>query len=117
MHVAQTVRRLAVSSLTSAAHNKPHLVRDHMATLQPLLYEQTKPDPKLVHEVVMGPFKVKVDDGLNIRKVGQVCLLRKNASAKALAIGCIPVHVYASRNLLEQAGHQYLSRPGHRWTK
>lgn len=40
-----------------------------MATLQPLLYEQAKPDPKLVHEVVMGPFKVKVDDGLNIRKV------------------------------------------------
>lgn len=40
-----------------------------MATLQPLLYEQAKPDPSLVKEVTMGPFKVKVDDGLNIRKV------------------------------------------------
>lgn len=40
-----------------------------MQALQPLLYEQAKPNPKLVHEVVMGPFKVKVDDGLNIRKV------------------------------------------------
>lgn len=40
-----------------------------MSALQPILYQETKIDPSLIHEVVMGPFKVKVDDGLNIRKV------------------------------------------------
>lgn len=66
-----------------------------MTALQPLLYEQAKPDPKLVHEVVMGPFKVKVDDGLNIRKV---CYHLRCESAivwlTAHLSGCIPVHVY-----------------------
>ena len=66
----QSVRRLAVSALTSAAHNRPQLIRDHLGQLQPFLYAQAKIDPKLIHEVVMGPFKVKVDEGLNIRKVG-----------------------------------------------
>ena len=40
-----------------------------MGALQPLIYAQTKIDPTLIREVVMGPFKVKVDNGLNIRKV------------------------------------------------
>jgi cullin-associated NEDD8-dissociated protein 1 len=67
---SQGVRRLALSSLNSAAHNKPHLVRDHLSTLLPELYSQTEIDQSLIRLVEMGPFKHKVDDGLDIRKVG-----------------------------------------------
>ncbi|GAA5973424.1 hypothetical protein JCM11641_006452 [Rhodosporidiobolus odoratus] len=62
------VRRLALSSLNSAAHNKPHLVRPHLDTLLPTLYAQTEIDPSLIRIVEMGPFKHKVDDGLDLRK-------------------------------------------------
>ncbi|GAA5975297.1 hypothetical protein JCM5350_006418 [Sporobolomyces pararoseus] len=68
------VRRLALSSLNSAAHNKPHLVRDHLSTLLPELYEQSVIDSSLIRIVEMGPFKHKVDDGLDIRKAAYECM-------------------------------------------
>ncbi|GAA5906905.1 uncharacterized protein JCM6883_005725 [Sporobolomyces salmoneus] len=68
------VRRLALSSLNSAAHNKPHLVRDHLSTLLPELYEQSVIDKSLIRIVEMGPFKHKVDDGLDIRKAAYECM-------------------------------------------
>jgi cullin-associated NEDD8-dissociated protein 1 len=37
----QHVRRAAVSALSTAAHNKPALVKDLLPTLLPLLYDQT----------------------------------------------------------------------------
>ncbi|GAA5932570.1 hypothetical protein JCM1841_004316 [Sporobolomyces salmonicolor] len=68
------VRRLALASLNSAAHNKPHLVRDHLSTLLPELYAQTVVDESLIRIVEMGPFKHKVDDGLDIRKSAYECM-------------------------------------------
>lgn len=68
------MRRLALSSLNSAAHNKPHLVRDHLTSLLPELYGQTNIDESLIRIVEMGPFKHKVDDGLDIRKVSSSLL-------------------------------------------
>ncbi|GAA6063291.1 hypothetical protein JCM10212_001410 [Sporobolomyces blumeae] len=68
------VRRLALSSLNSAAHNKPQLVRDHLSTLLPELYAQSVIDKNLVRIVEMGPFKHKVDDGLDIRKAAFECM-------------------------------------------
>ncbi|KAM0790577.1 hypothetical protein ACM66B_004444 [Microbotryomycetes sp. NB124-2] len=68
------VRRLALSALTSAAHNKPHLVREHLSSLLPELYAQTETDESLVRIVEMGPFKHKVDDGLDIRKTAYECM-------------------------------------------
>ncbi|GAA5945445.1 hypothetical protein JCM10213_005987 [Rhodosporidiobolus nylandii] len=62
------VRRLALSSLNSAVHNKPSLVRPHLDTLLPSLYAQTEIDESLIRMVEMGPFKHKVDDGLDLRK-------------------------------------------------
>ncbi|CAG8722229.1 9054_t:CDS:2, partial [Ambispora leptoticha] len=35
------VRRLSLSTLNSAAHNKPYLIRDVLDQLLPLLYEET----------------------------------------------------------------------------
>lgn len=61
-------RRLALTTLNSAAHNKPDLILPHLAQLLPFVMKETVPDPKLIREVQMGPFKHKVDDGLEIRK-------------------------------------------------
>jgi len=65
-----TVRRLAISSLNSAARTKPHLVRDHLQvdTILPNLYKETQVNPDLVRTVQMGPWSHKVDDGLETRK-------------------------------------------------
>ncbi|KAL7274746.1 hypothetical protein RUND412_002334 [Rhizina undulata] len=61
-------RRLALTALNSAAHNKPHLILPHLERLLPLVYRETVVRPELVREVMMGPFKHKVDDGLEVRK-------------------------------------------------
>ncbi|KDQ17665.1 hypothetical protein BOTBODRAFT_172104 [Botryobasidium botryosum FD-172 SS1] len=63
-----TVKRLALSSLNAAARNKPHLIRDHLVTIMPLLYAETAVRPDLIRIVEMGPWKHKVDDGLEARK-------------------------------------------------
>ncbi|KAF8972524.1 armadillo-type protein [Flammula alnicola] len=62
------VRRLALSTLNSAARTKPHLVRDHLVALLPNLYKETVIDPTLIRIVQMGPWSHKVDDGLETRK-------------------------------------------------
>ncbi len=62
-------RRLALTTLSSAAHNKPDLIQPHLAQLMPLAIKETIIKPELVREVAMGPFKHKVDDGLELRKV------------------------------------------------
>lgn len=63
------VRRHAVLVFNSAAYNKPHLIREWLETLLPLLYKQTVPDPTLLRKVPMGPFTITQDDGLELRKV------------------------------------------------
>ncbi|CAG8713860.1 14860_t:CDS:10, partial [Acaulospora morrowiae] len=68
------VRRLSLSTLNSAAHNKPYLIRDVLGQLLPLLYSETEVKDNLIHMVEMGPFKHKVDDGLDIRKSAYECM-------------------------------------------
>ena len=41
-------------------------------SLLPLLYEETVVNTALIRFVEMGPFKHKVDDGLEVRKVCHV---------------------------------------------
>lgn len=62
-------RRLALSTLNSAALNKPHLILPHLHQLLPLAMKETVIKPELIREVQMGPFKHQVDDGLDTRKV------------------------------------------------
>lgn len=62
-------RRLALTTLNSATHNKPDLIQPHLGQLLPLVMKESIIKPELVREVMMGPFKHKVDDGLEIRKV------------------------------------------------
>lgn len=68
MQNTQTVRRLSLTALNAAARNKPTLIRDHLSTLLPLLYGETKQKPELIKVVDMGPWKHRVDDGLEARK-------------------------------------------------
>ncbi|KDQ53024.1 hypothetical protein JAAARDRAFT_137841 [Jaapia argillacea MUCL 33604] len=63
-----TVRRLALSTLNSAARTKPHLIREHLGSLLPSLYRETVVNPELIRTVQMGPWTHKVDDGLEARK-------------------------------------------------
>ena len=65
---SQTVRRLALSALNSAARSRAHLIRDHLPTLLPSLYKETVINPDLIRTVQMGPWTHKVDDGLEARK-------------------------------------------------
>lgn len=62
------MRRLALSTLNSAARTKPNLIRDHLSSLEPSLYAETYTKPELIRTVQMGPWTHKVDDGLEARK-------------------------------------------------
>lgn len=62
-------RRLALTTLNSAAHNKPDLIIPNLGVLLPLVMNESVIKPELIREVMMGPFKHKVDDGLEVRKV------------------------------------------------
>lgn len=64
----KVVRRIALSSLNSAARTKPHIVKDHLVQLLPNLYKETKVKPELIRTVQMGPWTQKFDDGLETRK-------------------------------------------------
>ncbi|KAF4551178.1 TIP20-like protein [Elsinoe fawcettii] len=61
-------RRLALTTFNSAAHNKPQLITPHLSELLPITMKETIIRPELIREVAMGPFKHKVDDGLELRK-------------------------------------------------
>ncbi|KAK2019854.1 TATA-binding protein interacting [Colletotrichum eremochloae] len=61
-------RRLAMSTLNSAAHNKPDLILPHLGELMPYVLAESVIKPQLIREVMMGPFKHMVDDGLEVRK-------------------------------------------------
>mgnify|MGYP002803523298 FL=1 len=68
------VRRVALVTFNSAAHNKPSLIRDLLDAILPQLYSETKVRKQLIREVEMGPFKHTVDDGLDIRKAAFECM-------------------------------------------
>lgn len=61
-------QRLSLSAFNSAFHNKPDLVMPHLSELLPYAMQATEVRPNLIREVAMGPFKHKVDDGIEIRK-------------------------------------------------
>lgn len=62
-------KRLALTTLNSAAHNKQDLIIPNLGILLPLVMEESVIKLELIRVVTMGPFKHKIDDGLEIRKV------------------------------------------------
>lgn len=62
-------RRLALTTFNAAAHNKTDLINPNLNQLLPLVMNESIIKEELIREVMMGPFKHKVDDGLEVRKV------------------------------------------------
>ncbi|KAJ3268750.1 Cullin-associated NEDD8-dissociated protein 1 [Terramyces sp. JEL0728] len=58
------VRYSALSALHSTIHSRSELIADLLSQLLPALYEQTKLREELIEIVDMGPFKNKIDHGL-----------------------------------------------------
>ncbi|KAK0739288.1 armadillo-type protein [Apiosordaria backusii] len=63
------IRRHALSTLNSAAHNKSELIMGRFNQLIPYVMKETVIKPELIREVTLGPYKHKIDDGLEVRKV------------------------------------------------
>ncbi|OAL37108.1 hypothetical protein AYO20_03585 [Fonsecaea nubica] len=61
-------RRLAVTTLNAAIHNKPELVVPDVGQLLPTVLEDSKIKPELVKQVKIGPFTHTEDAGLDLRK-------------------------------------------------
>ena len=60
----------AIAFMNSGAHNNAEALKRHLSKeVLESLYKETKVRPDLIREVMMGPFKHKIDDGLEIRKV------------------------------------------------
>ncbi|KAL9059984.1 MAG: hypothetical protein Q9162_000834 [Coniocarpon cinnabarinum] len=61
-------RRNALNTFGAAIRGKPELTLPHLSELLPVVLDLTVEDPSLTREVSIGPFKQKVDDGLEARK-------------------------------------------------
>ena len=61
-------RRLAVTTLNAAIHNKPQLVIPDVGELLPTVLEDSKIKPELIKTVKIGPFTHTEDAGLDLRK-------------------------------------------------
>lgn len=68
------VRKACVLLLTSAARNNTSLIDDKLDQYLPNLYEECVFDKSLVKVVDLGPFKHKVDGGIEIRKSAFECM-------------------------------------------
>jgi cullin-associated NEDD8-dissociated protein 1 len=62
------VKRYALLSLNSIAHNHPSLIRNYVPELMPVIYAETFVKPELIRKVDLGPFTHQIDDGLPLRK-------------------------------------------------
>ncbi|KYR00775.1 HEAT repeat-containing protein [Tieghemostelium lacteum] len=68
------VKRSALLTLNYISHNKAGLIRNNLSNYLPILYNNSKIKPELIREVDLGPFKHKVDDGIEIRKTAFECM-------------------------------------------
>src|ERR1700744_3266877 len=67
-------RRLAVTTLNAAIHNKPELVIPDVSQLLPTVLDDSKIKPELIKQVKIGPFVHSEDAGLDLRKAAYATL-------------------------------------------
>jgi len=68
------VRKSVMLSLNYVAHHKPKIIRDLLGDYLPNLYGETKIKKELIKEVDLGPFKHKVDAGIELRQAAFECM-------------------------------------------
>jgi cullin-associated NEDD8-dissociated protein 1 len=68
------VRRCTLRTINYVIHNKSSLVRHRLAKHLSSLFDQTFIKKELIREVDLGPFKHRVDDGLETRKAAFECM-------------------------------------------
>eukprot|EP01127_Copromyxa_protea_P015661 TRINITY_DN4544_c0_g1_i1.p1 TRINITY_DN4544_c0_g1~~TRINITY_DN4544_c0_g1_i1.p1 ORF type:complete len:1238 (+),score=400.75 TRINITY_DN4544_c0_g1_i1:38-3751(+) len=68
------VRKAVMLSLNYVAHHKPKIIRDLLGKYLPALYGETKVKKELIKEVDLGPFKHKVDAGIELRQAAFECM-------------------------------------------
>ncbi|KAJ1931539.1 Cullin-associated NEDD8-dissociated protein 2, partial [Linderina pennispora] len=73
-HADINIRRLTLLLLYSVAQNKPSQLSGLVKGFEPALYKQTEVDESLIRIITMGPFKKRVDDGLDARKIAFQCV-------------------------------------------
>ncbi|KAI5284720.1 hypothetical protein KEM54_001122 [Ascosphaera aggregata] len=88
--------KLALTTVNSAIVHQLDLIRHQLHELVMLIIEDTKIKPELVREVEMGPFRHKVDDGLDLRKAAYEALYASlECSISALNISALYVRLVA----------------------
>jgi cullin-associated NEDD8-dissociated protein 1 len=92
--------RLALTTLNSAIHNKMNLLLPHLDALLPAVFGDTQIKPEFIREVQMGPFKHKVDDGLDLRKVRSLHVGLHFAVANSMIPECLRNSLRISRHIL-----------------
>lgn len=97
----QTVRRLALSTLNSAAKTKPQLLQEHLPTLLPMLYTETEVNSALIRIVEMGPWRHKVDDGLEARKIAYETMY----TLLDTSLGRLDLHLFLQRVIAGLGDH------------
>jgi len=68
------VRKAALLSMNYCSHHKPAVIRDLLPKYLPSLYGETVIKKELIREVDLGPFKHKVDDGIELRQAAFECM-------------------------------------------
>jgi len=68
------VRKAVLISLNYIAHHKAKIVSKVLPKYLPHLYGETKIRPELIVEIVLGPFKHKQDNGLELRQAAFECM-------------------------------------------
>lgn len=69
------ISKITIITFNASIHHQPKLLSTLLPELIPRLLELSKPRPELVRVVDMGPFKVNIDDGLDVRKSTYECYL------------------------------------------
>jgi len=62
------VRKAMLVSLNHIGHHKAKIIRDSLSKNLAYIYGETKLKPELIKEVILGPFKHKIDTGLEVRQ-------------------------------------------------
>lgn len=68
------VRKASVQLLSAILAYKYPLVKPHLQPILPRLYEQTQKNAELVRVLDFGPFKHRIDDGIELRKAAFECM-------------------------------------------